>query len=231
MTRTVATSRPARVLSTALVAALALAACGSQPQAPEWQANARGAMERYEQAWLTGADRAADAEFARARDALASTGRGDLLARAQLVRCALQVASLALPPGSACEGFEALRADAAAPEKAYAAYLAGAALPATEAALLPPVHRAIASRAITGAADLARIEDPLSRLVAAGVLVRSGRGSPEVLRVAADTASQQGWRRPLLAWLGAQAKRADEAGNVDEARALRRRMALVTGEK
>ncbi len=227
-----------------LVAAAVLTACGSRPPAPEWQMNAKGAMERYTQAWLTGADRAADAEFARARAALASTGRSDLVARAELVRCALQVASLASPTppvnaqgaaggaGVVCEGFEALRADAAAPEKAYAAYLAGVALPAADAALLPPAHRVIAAGVSgAGTADLSRIEDPLSRLVAAGVLVRSGRGTPEVLRVAAETDSQQGWRRPLLAWLGAQARLAEQGGRSEEAQALRRRMALVAGEK
>ncbi len=217
-----------RVAGVAAMMAVVLAACGSQPPAPAWQLDAKGAMERYEQAWLTGADRAAQAEFARARGALASTGRGDLVARAELVRCALQVASLA-SPGGACEGFEALRAEAAGPERAYAAYLSGARLPVAEAALLPPAHRGAASGAALGAADLARIEDPLSRLVAAGVLVGSGRGSPDVLRLAAETASQQGWRRPLLAWLGAQAALAEQAGRTEDAQALRRRMALVAG--
>jgi threonine/homoserine/homoserine lactone efflux protein len=33
----------------------------------------------------------------------------------------------------------------------------------------------------------------------------------------------------LLAWLGVQAMRAEQAGAVDEAQRLRRRMALVTG--
>jgi len=75
------------------------------------------------------------------------------------------------------------------------------------------------------------IEDPLSRLVAAGVLLRTGRASPQVLALASDTASAQGWRRPLLAWLGVQAERAERAGATDEAQRLRRRMALVAGEK
>ncbi len=215
------------------VMAWMLAGCASVPPVPDWELEAHGAMARYEQAWLTGADRAAEAEFARARVALASTGRTDRVARAELVRCALQVASLAVAApgtqGAPCAGFEALRADAAAPEVAYAAYLSGAVLAADQAALLPPAHRAIAAGG--GAESLGGIEAPLSRLVAAGVLVRSGRGTPEVLRVAAETASQQGWRRPLLAWLGAQARLAEQAGRSEEAQALRRRMALVAGER
>lgn len=221
-----------RVLSCLAAVALALAGCGSQPPVPEWQMNAHGAMARHQQAWLAGADLAADAEFARARGALASTGRMDLVARAELVHCALRVASLALEGAAACPGFETLRADAAAPEKAYAAYLAGQSLPAAEAALLPAAHRAMAAMTagMAPGTDLARIEDPLSRLVAAGVLVRAGKASPEVLRIAAETASQQGWRRPLLAWLGAQARLAEQAGQAEEAQRLRRRMALVAGD-
>lgn len=200
-----------------------LAACGGKPRAPDWQMNAHDALERYQQAFLTGAAAAANAEFTRARQQLAATGQAALVARAELTRCALQVASLAFEP---CTGFEALRADVPDAERAYADYLAGT-LPAAAAPLLPPQHRAAAG----GAADLARIEDPLSRLVAAGVLLRSGRGSPQVLQQAVDTASAQGWRRPLLAWLGAQALRAEQAGAADEAQRLRRRMALVAGER
>ena len=52
--------------------------------------------------------------------------------------------------------------------------------------------------------DAARIEDGalIERLVAAGVLLQTGRADPGVIAQAVDTASAQGWRRPLLAWLG-----------------------------
>ena len=198
-----------------------LAACGSRPPAPDWQVAAHGALERYRQAYLSGADRAAYAELARARRELAATGQAAMLARAELTRCALQVASLAF---EACQGFEPLRPDVGDPERAYADYLAGG--PA-EAALLPPQHRGVAQG---GAAALAGIQDPLARLVGAGVLVRSGRATPQVLQLAADTASAQGWRRPLLAWLGAQLRLAEQGGRTQEADQLRRRMALVAGE-
>jgi hypothetical protein len=75
------------------------------------------------------------------------------------------------------------------------------------------------------------IEDPLSRLIAAGVLFRSGQASPQVLVLATETASAQGWRRPLLAWLGVQAARAEQAGAAEEAQRIRRRMALAAGER
>jgi hypothetical protein len=69
----------------------------------------------------------------------------------------------------------------------------------------------------------------LSRLVAAGVLFETNRADPQVVQIAIDTASAQGWRRPLLAWLSVQLKRVEAAGANDEAQQLRRRIAIVEG--
>ena len=202
-----------------------LTACADRPRVPDWQINAHSALQRYVQAALTGDARVESVEFERARQALESTGQPGLVARAELTRCAVRVASLDLEP---CRGFEALRTDAPAPERAYADYLAGRIAP-PDVALLPAQHRAVATGQGDDAAGVKSIADPLSRLVAAGVLFRSGRASPEVLVLAGDTASAQGWRRPLLAWLGVQAVRAEQAGAMEEAQRLRRRMALAAG--
>ena len=213
-----------RLVAVALLSVLC--ACASKPRAPEWQMNAHDGLERYVANAMAGNDRAAAAEFARARAELASTGDAALVARAELTRCAVWVAALVMDP---CDGFERLRADAAAAERAYADYLAGRLAPG-EAELLPVQHRAVA-RAAAAPGDLQAIADPLSRLVAAGVLFRTGRASPDVLVLATDTASAQGWRRPLLAWLGVQLRRAEAAGASNEAERLRRRIALATGER
>jgi hypothetical protein len=61
------------------------------------------------------------------------------------------------------------------------------------------------------------------------VWLRNGRASPAVMNLAAETASAQGWRRPLLAWLGILKQRADSAGDRTEAERIARRIALVTG--
>ena len=188
--------------------------------------NAHDGLERYVRAYLGGKARVEASEFERARDELESTGQPGLVARAELTRCAVRVASLVMDP---CDGFERLRADSPAAERAYADYLAGRIAP-PDVPLLPPQHRAVAAGQGDAAAVQA-IEDPLSRLVAAGVLFRTGRASPQVLAIAGDTASAQGWRRPLLAWLGVQAQRAEQAGATEEAQRLRRRMALAAGER
>jgi hypothetical protein len=200
-----------------LLAALALAGCASQPQPPAWQPEAHGALDGFTADWLRGDSAAADAEFARARRETASTGRFDLVAQAELVRCGVQAAALEF----ACPGFAALAADATPAQRAYAAYLDGR-WQGLDASLLPERHRAVVA-----GGTLAGVADPLARLVAAGALLKAGRIAPADVAGAVDTASQQGWRRPLLAWLGVQERRAQAAGDAATVDAVRRRIALV----
>ena len=183
-----------------LLAIFAMAGCAGGPPPPDWQLNARDALNAFERHYLAGDTRLAEQEFARAKGEIARTGRGDLLARAELVRCAARVASLEFDN---CPGFEALRADAGHEEIAYAEYL-------------------------VGRTERAAAEDPLSRLVAAGVQFRSGKITPASIGAAVEIASAQGWRRPLLAWLGVQAKRAEADGDQDARLHIERRIRLIT---
>ena len=203
----------------ALACVVLLAACASGPPIPDWQLNAKAASERAVAAYLTGNARIDAAEQARARAEVARTGRADLLARVELAHCAAQVASLAFAP---CAGFEPRRAEAAAPERAYADYLQARVAPG-DVALLPEAQQGVAANP----AALPAIADPLSRLVAAGVLFDAGRADPGTIALAIDTASAQGWSRPLLAWLGVELKRAEQAGASDDVQRLRRRIELV----
>jgi hypothetical protein len=189
--------------------------------------NARSAIDGAVAAHLSGDTRAEAQEYERARSQIARTGRPDLLARAELMRCAARVSSLEFDP---CEGFERLRADAAADERAYADYLAARRLADADIARLPAPQRGVAAALSGGAATLAgvqAIDDPLSRLIAIAVLFEAGRADPAMIGLAAETASVQGWRRPLLAWLKVQALRAERAGDADEARRLQRRIEVV----
>ena len=185
-----------------LALGIALSGCAGGPPPPDWQASAKYSLDAFQQAYLRGDSRVADLEFARARAELASTGSPALVARAELIRCAARTASLEFDE---CPGFEKLRTDAGAEELAYADFLAG--------------------RAARAAA-----EDAFSRLVFAGVEFKSGKASPQSIAAAIDLSSAQGWRRPLLAWLGVAEKRAEAAGDAAALERIRRRMALVSGK-
>lgn len=216
------------ILSRTLIAttlASLLAGCSSGPPVPDWKMNAQSSIERFEAAYLNGNALVEQTEFQRARDQVGGTGKIDLIARVELLRCATRVASLAFAP---CSGFDVLKEDAGAADRAYANYLAGAAQ-APDIALLPETQRAVAAASsdTQAASAAAAIKEPLAKLVAAGVLLRANRATPELLDMAVGTASDQGWRRPLLAWLGVQRLRAEQAGDLQEAQRIARRMDIV----
>jgi hypothetical protein len=218
--------------------ALLLGACASAPPPPDWQASAFAALNSYTSAYLEGNTRVADFEFARAKSEIARTGRLDLMAKIELVHCATQVASLVLEP---CTGYQALATDALPPERNYAAFITGL-WSDINTEQLPTQYRTLVKQALENTArsaaatpsippppgnSLGQIQDPLSRLIAAGALLKSERITPVDIGLAVDTASSQGWRRPLLAWLGVQQKRAQAAGDTATAASLQRRMDLV----
>jgi hypothetical protein len=211
-----------KIILSVLLAA-GLAACGSKPVQPDWKSNASGSLKSFSELYLKGETGAADTEFKRARLEMASTGRPDLVAHAELYRCATRAASLEYDD---CPLFQALAQDASPAERAYAAYLAGK-WQGLDASLLPEQHRAI----VQGKGGLAAVADPLSQLVAAGVLMQAGRMTPADIKLATDTASGQGWRRPLLMWLGVAHKRASAAGDMQEAGRIQRRIDLALESK
>jgi len=180
-----------------------LAGCASGPQPADWQLNARGALAQYERYYFAGESDLAEKEFASARREIARTGRIDLVARAELLRCAVRAASLEFDD---CPAFQALREEATTEDAAYAEYLAGR-------------GKHVAS------------DTPLSRLVVAAVQLRSGTLTPQGIAGAVETASARGWRRPLLAWLAVQQTRAEAAGDAASAARIRRRIDLITGSK
>jgi len=208
---------------TALLA-LGLAACAGGPVAPDWQADAHQALSAYTRAYLEGRDRAATQELTLARRAVARTGNPNALAAVELKACALRFASLGRGD---CPGFAPLAADADAASRAYGAYLAGSD-PGADPALLPPDQAAVL-RGSLQSDGLPSVADPLSRLVVAAALLRAGRLSPQGIAHAIETAGQQGWARPLAAWLSFDRDRLRAAGDEAGAAARQRRLDITLG--
>ena len=205
-----------------MLAALLLAGCASQPAPPSWQLDAKDALDGFTDDYLRGNTAAANAEFMRARRETASTGRPELVAQVELVRCATLAASLEFDD---CPGFAGLSLDATAPQRAYAAYIVGR-WEGLDVAALPEQHRPVVA-----SGSLAGVADPLACLVAAGALFKAGKITPGDIELATNTASEQGWRRPLLMWLGVSEQRAQAAGDAAAVEQIRRRIALASGAK
>ena len=217
---------PAGLLALALT--LLLSACGNAPPVPRWQADAASLAKDYQADWLEGRDLRARLDFAQALRATAATGEPALLAHLYLVQCGLRRAAL---DWSACTEYAHWRG--ANPDPAEAAYehflegnwadLQGEALPPQYAAL-PPLAQAPAERLNRA---LAAIGDPLSRLIAASVALKRGQGDARTLQLASAAAAQQGWRRPLLAWLKLRLAAAKERNDTAEETLLAQRIQLV----
>ena len=217
------------------LSALLLSACASHPPAPDWQSNAFAAVNGFTAAYLDGNSKLAEFEFARAKTEAARTGRADLMARLELTRCAAQVASLDLQP---CTGYETLAMDAQPAEQTYSTFLSGR-WSGLDPALLPVAYRSLvqqifendkrpsAAQQTQSQPLLSQIPDPLSRLIAAGALLQHQQLAPADVEQAVNTASSQGWRRPLLAWLGVQLKLTQTAGDAAAAQHIQRRIDLV----
>lgn len=208
-----------------LLAVLALAACGGTPPPPDWKMNAVSLLEHHQQRWLEGDGKSAQLALDKARGEIAKTGRLDLLARLELAACATRAATLDFVP---CDGYARLAGDASPNDAAYARFLAGD-WAGLDAKLLPAhyANLAVAKDEAVANAALAGIKAPLPRLIATALLFRQGRATPDSLRLAVDTASEQGWRRPLLAWLEVQKKRAEAGGDSAAVGQIQRRIDLV----
>ena len=215
-------------LCTAAVLAM-LTACSSSPPVPAWQKLSTLAVDQATSAALQGQDKLAEHQWAAALAQTRRTALPEPMSRVELIRCAVVQASTLK---SQCPGFEALQAHAPEADQAYARYLS-AKHTSADVALLPQAHRAVGA-ALVSSADAAALAqtlrsmpDDLSRLVAASVVVQQSASLP-VVAVAVDTASAQGWQRPLLAWLTLQMRLAQESGQPELAAQAQQRLQWLT---
>lgn len=201
-----------------------LAACAQAPT-PAWRSEAHSALGRYENLFMRGEIRLAQLNFERALKEVSATGDFTQVNRVQLARCALETGVLEFTP---CPGYHAQAADPA--QQAYLRFLGGS-WSDDDVALLPVQYRKFAATARQSAQPvnqtIAEIASPLSRLVAVGVAVERRQFDGATLELATDTASREGWRRPLLVYLGQLKTIAEAKGDMEKARQLQERLDLV----
>ena len=209
-----------------LVTLIALTACGSGgPPPPDWKTDAADLIERYKKHALLGENTLAERYFQQALLATGGAGRVADTARLWLVRCATRRAMLI---DDACTEYADLaRIESNAADQAYYQFLT-LHWEASDVSLLPKHHHDLVTAAPgSRPALLARVEDPLARLIGASLLVMRQEADAATLTIAAETASSQGWRQPLLTYLKLQEKQAATRGNNADQLRLARRIQLV----
>lgn len=212
-----------------LGAVLLMSACGSKgPPVPDWKTDSANYIERYKKAYLMGQNTLADGYFKRALDATSGAGRVAETARLWLIQCALHKASLV---SDNCEAYAKLsQTDSTAEDRAYYQFLTGT-WDQLDVKSLPgqyvPILKLASGDAGPSNTVLKAITDPLSRLIGAGVLLSRKQADDATLTLAAETASSQGWRQPLLVYLKLQETRALERGDTGAQSQLAVRIKLI----
>jgi hypothetical protein len=210
----------------AIAGLVMLTACGSGgPPPPDWKTDAADLIERYKKHALLGENTLAERYFQQAIAATGGAGRVTDTARLWLVRCATRRAMLI---DDACTEFADLAKHN--PDAGDAAYYQFLTLhwDAVDAAQLPNQHRdLIKASPGTRPAQLAKLDDPLARLLDASLLVMRKEADAATLSLAAETASAQGWRQPLLTYLKLQEAQASAQGNASEQARLAQRIQLI----
>jgi len=209
---------------------LVIAGCSSKP-APVWIDAGYQQLETFKRDFLTGRPPlVTELHFKMATEEIKKSGDLDLLGKAWLTRMALQVAVLEeIADGE----YEKIAAALPVPaNRNFYLFLTGKS-GMVDDALLPAQYRPFLKALQNGdtvviVRRITEINDPLSRLIAAGLVVRSGPENGPLFQVAVETASQNGWKRTLIAWLERLRLYHEKSGEVAKAATVRQRLDLIS---
>ncbi len=212
-----------------LIIVLMICACGGAGQVPVWKEKGYIHMEEYKTGFLTGREASTEPHFEKARKEIAAGNDIGLLTIAYLTKYALHTASL--EPFDASDFAKLYRLEPHPADMAYCHFLKGnfsavdpKALPAKYAGLL---KAAVARDAAAAGREISAIDDPLSRLIACGVWTRYLPADETILQIGIDTASANGWRRPLWAYLEKLQNDYLENGDQAKAQSIAERLKLL----
>jgi hypothetical protein len=199
---------------------LLLAGCGTTKPAASWLSAGNSQLDNYKKHYLSGQDKIAALEFNDALKEIKRSGDLELLARTHLIRMALQTATL-----QDLASAEYLKIDAVHPSPAnrnFYVFLQGE-MAQVDAKLLPAQYLGFVETLRRPEEDvrlraIEQLEDPVSQLIAIGILVRMSQDNEAVLQRAIATASAEGWKKALLVYLARL--KAYYAGNQEMSKAL-----------
>ncbi len=187
-----------------MIFSILLVGCGSSKPMPDWTEASFNQLDNYKKSYLSGKESIAEAYFNKAVDEIKSSGDLDILARAYLTKYACQVAAL-----ETFDDREYLRIDTVEPvlqNKTFYSFLNGD-FDNVDEKLLPQQYEGFLRALKSGkkedvAREISRMDNSLSKLIVIGLLVKKNRDTETDLKLAIDIASQNGWKKALLAYLG-----------------------------
>ena len=182
---------------------LLLAGCGTTKPTPSWFSTGSSQLDNYKKHYLGGQDKIAALEFNDALKEIKKSGDLEILGRAYLIRMALQTAALQDLTSAEYEQIKAVQPSPA--NENFYAFLQGK-IAQVDEKMLPGQYLNFIEALRRQEADLRlraieQLDDPLSRLIAVGILLRLGQENEALLNKAVATASAEGWKKALIAYL------------------------------
>jgi hypothetical protein len=203
--------------------------CGGSQPIPQWKDTASRQLENYKINFLTDKEDIDEPHFIKARNAISSNNDLQLLAKAYLMKYALHTAVL-----EDFDDSDFLRIDKLEPNvsnRAYYDLLKGNISQLNETKLKLAyqklLHLMRDKNLSVAAKEIASIDDPLSRLIACGIWLKYMPYDENIIKLAIDTASQDGWRRPLWAYLNKLQKYYLDRQETDKAETIKERLELL----
>ena len=179
-----------------------ICSCGTK-QISEWKDTSSKQLESYKHYFLTGKEGTSEPHFVKAKKAIARSNDLNLLGTAYLTKYGLHISVL-----EDFDDTDFLRINALQPDAKNFSYynlikgnfLAAydSLLPAHYSRLLKPAQN---KDLVTAIKEISSINDPLSRLVACGVWVKYLPYDENILQIAINTSADNGWGKPLFAYL------------------------------
>ena len=186
-----------------IVVGILLSGCGSSKSVPDWTNASFNQLDNYKKSYLNGRDSIAEVYFNRAVDEIKRSGDLEILARAYLTKYAIEVAVL-----ETFNGGEFLKIDAVAPvsqNRSFYNFLKGS-FDNIDEGLLPPKYvnflRVYRKGNVEDIAnEVSSMDDPLSKLITIGLLVKKNKYNEKVLQLAINISSYNGWKKALLVYM------------------------------
>lgn len=210
------------------VCLLMLAGCGTKT-IPDWIKTSHAHLENYKNNFLLGRDRHAEINFRKAVAEIKTSGDLKLLQMAYLTSYALQTA--VLDSFDDADYRQAAAVEEHPENSNYLAFLKGD-FALLDDKSLPPQYGPFLRACKSGKqaeidAAIAAIEDPLSRLIASGVAVKKNLHTETTLATAVRTASERGWKKPLLVYLNRLEEFYIARGEEQKATQIKRRIEII----
>lgn len=205
-----------------------LIGCGSKP-APDWTYAAFNQLESYKKNYLMGKENIAELHFNKATEEIKKSGDLEILERAYLTKCAVQLAVLEM-----VDDREYLKIDVVHPvpqNQSFHNFLKGK-FDLVEGKLLPEQYQSFfaayrSGRVLDLTREISKIEDPLSKLIATGLLVRYDKCGEDCLKGAVDTASKDGWKKALLIYLEKLQSFYESGKDTEKVKNIRKKIELI----